>query len=259
VVLHVPLSLMLVGIVLRGSAFVFRSYGSRTREDRRRWGLAFAIASTITPLLLGDIVGALSSGGVADAARRVGRGAFVEVFVSPWLAPFPLAVGALALALFSFLAAVYLTVAAQDDEVREDFRRRALASAVAVFVTAGIALLLARGEASRVGIGLTAGRLAVAVQVATGVAAVVAIGALWRRRYPLARLAAGAQVSFILWGWALAQYPYLIPPTLAIRDAAAPAATLELLLWALAGGAVILIPALVYLFRTFNAPVRRAL
>jgi cytochrome d ubiquinol oxidase subunit II len=75
----------------------------------------------------------------------------------------------------------------------------------------------------------------------------------------LARLAAGAQVSFILWGWALAQYPYLIPPTLAIRDAAAPAATLELLLWALAGGAVILIPALVYLFRTFNAPVRRAL
>ena len=49
------------------------------------------------------------------------------------------------------------------------------------------------------------------------------------------------------------QYPYLIPPTQAIRDIAAPRVTLELLLWALAGGGLLLLPSLVYLFRTFSA------
>jgi len=43
-VLHIPISLMLIGIVLRGSAFVFRSYGSRDRSRRKQWGLTFAIA-----------------------------------------------------------------------------------------------------------------------------------------------------------------------------------------------------------------------
>ena len=51
-----------------------------------------------------------------------------------------------------------------------------------------------------------------------GGAAITAIVALWRRRYPLARVAAAAQVSFILWGWALSQYPYILPTTLTIRQ-----------------------------------------
>jgi cytochrome bd ubiquinol oxidase subunit II len=84
------------------------------------------------------------------------------------------------------------------------------------------------------------------------VAAVGAIGALWIRRYRLARVAAGVQVSLILWGWALAQYPYLVPPALTIDEVAAPAATLTLLLWALAGGALVLFPSLVYLMRVFK-------
>jgi cytochrome bd ubiquinol oxidase subunit II len=80
----------------------------------------------------------------------------------------------------------------------------------------------------------------------------MAVLMLWSRRYAMARIAAAAQVSLILWGWALAQYPYLVPPDLEIRDAAAPAATLELLAWALAAGFVLLVPSLWYLFRIFK-------
>jgi cytochrome d ubiquinol oxidase subunit II len=90
-------------------------------------------------------------------------------------------------------------------------------------------------------------------QLATGLAAVTAIWALWVRRYRVARVAAAAQVSLILWGWALSQYPYVIPSTLTIRDAAAPTITIKIVMWALAGGAVILIPSLVNLRRTFAA------
>jgi len=70
IVLHVPITIMLVGIVMRGSAFMFRSYGTRAAHVRHRWGLAFAIASIVTPRLLGMIIGAISSGAVAQAAAE---------------------------------------------------------------------------------------------------------------------------------------------------------------------------------------------
>ena len=78
------------------------------------------------------------------------------------------------------------------------------------------------------------------------------LAALWFRRYPLARVAVGVQVSLIVWGWAVAQYPYLVPPDLTVAAAAAPAATLRLVLQAVGLGAVVLLPSLVYLFRVFK-------
>ena len=135
-VLHLPLAVMLVGIVLRGAAFVFRSYGSRSREQRRNWGRTFAVASTLTPLLLGIVIGAISTGAVGAAQARIGAATFRDVFVAPWWSPFPVAVGVLALALFAMLAAVYLAYETHDEALREDFRRRALAAAAAVFVAA---------------------------------------------------------------------------------------------------------------------------
>ncbi len=60
------------------------------------------------------------------------------------------------------------------------------------------------------------------------------------------------QVSFIVWGRAVAQYPYLVPPDLTVAATAAPAATLRLVLQAMGVGAVVLVPSLVYLFRVFK-------
>ena len=81
IMLHIPLTLMLLGIVLRGSAFIFRSYGSEQDASQQRWGRVFAIASIVTPVLLGMCVGAVATGAVgATAASR--SGAFVEQFIS---------------------------------------------------------------------------------------------------------------------------------------------------------------------------------
>ena len=78
------------------------------------------------------------------------------------------------------------------------------------------------------------------------------LAALWWGRYHVARAAVGLQVSLIVWGWALSQYPYLVPPDLSIPGAAAPATTLRLVLVALGLGIVVLLPSLVYLFRVFK-------
>jgi hypothetical protein len=138
-------------------------------------------------------------------------------------------------------------------ELREDFRRRALAAAIAVFLTAFLALLLARSHAPRVSAGLIASAWAPLLHVLTAVSATLAIVALWTRKWRLARVAAAAQVTLILWGWAAAQAPYLIPPTLTIGNTAAPRRTLALFLIALALGAVVLFPSITYLFRLFKS------
>lgn len=252
IALHIPLFLLLVGIVLRGAAFTFRAYDDRADQAQRRWGALFSVASLVTPVLLGVCVGALASERVLPPA-----GSFVDGFVRPWLSPFAFAVGGLALALFAFLAAVYLTLETDDAALRDDFRARALVAAAVVFLMAALALLLSHPVAPRIRSGLTAEAWSLPLHLNTGLAAVMAIGALWRRRFRLARIAAGAQVTLILWGWALGQYPYLVPPDLDISSAAAPAATLRLVLAGVGVGALILVPSLVYLFRVFKGHIRQ--
>src|SRR5437879_8862665 len=51
VALHVPLTIFVLGVVLRGSAFAFRGFDTRGDRHQRRWGLVFSVASTIAPLL----------------------------------------------------------------------------------------------------------------------------------------------------------------------------------------------------------------
>ena len=51
----------------------------------------------------------------------------------------------------------------------------------------------------------------------------------------------------------MSQYPYLVVPDLTVFDAAAPVHILELLLWSLTIGALLLFPSLYYLYRIFKA------
>jgi cytochrome d ubiquinol oxidase subunit II len=250
IVLHVPLSLMLVGIVLRGSAFTLRSYGATDDVTQRRWGTLFAIASTVTPVLLGVCVGAVAAGRVGPVVASD----WTTGYVRPWLAPFPLAVGALTLAAFAYLAAAYLTVEAADAAdapLTDDFRRRALGSGGVMLVLAILTLVLA-GHAPPVRAALSRGLPALAFLAALVASSALAGWALLRRRFGIARLAAGAQVSVLLWGWAWAQAPWLIPPDLTLENSAAPAVTLRFTLLGLAAGSAILAPSLWYLFRLFK-------
>ena len=147
--LHVPLSLMLVMIVLRGSAFTFRSYDN-TEAGKHRWNRVFSVPSVLTPILLGSIIGAIASGAVGSPP-----GGTLPLF-STWLAPFPIVVGLFTLALFAYLAAVYLTLEATDLALREDFRRNALIAALVVTALAYAVYLLARSQAPIVFRGLDA-------------------------------------------------------------------------------------------------------
>jgi cytochrome d ubiquinol oxidase subunit II len=247
-VLHIPVSLMLVGIVLRGSAFTFRTYDDEHDAAQHRWGRLFSSASVLTPVLLGVCIGAVASGRVVAPTR----GGFTERFVEPWLTPFAFGVGLLTLAVFAFLAAVYLTMETRDPELVEDFRRRALGAGVAVFLASGVVLLLSLRASPLMSRGLTASSWALPLHLATAVSAIAVFATLWSRRYRAARVLVGLQASCIFWGWVVSQYPYLVPPDLTIASAAAPEITLRLTLWALGLGTLVLAPSLAYLFRVFK-------
>ncbi len=83
----------------------------------------------------------------------------------------------------------------------------------------------------------------------SGAAGLVTLWLEWRERFELARYTAAAAVTAIVAGWAVAQEPYLLPPDLTVEQAAAADATLVALLVATALGMLILVPALVWLFR----------
>ncbi len=246
--LHIPITLLLIGIVLRGTAFTFRTYDVQRDDVQRRWSIVFSIASIITPILLGTALGAIASGTI-----RVENGAVTSGFFRSWLAPFPLAVGLFALALFAFLAAVYLTLEARERKLQEDFRMRAIISGVAVGLLALMVFILAKTGAPTVRAGISRSWWALGLHILTAIFATSAFVTLWTRRYRLARVCAAAQVTLILLGWAFAQFPHLVEPDLTISSAAAPQITLQLLLGALAAGAILLFPSYYYLFRIFKA------
>jgi cytochrome d ubiquinol oxidase subunit II len=247
--LHIPLTIMLIGIVLRGSAFVFRAYDKQSDEVLRRWGRLFAGASVVTPIMLGICVGAIASG---DIRVDVETGLVQTDFFSSWLAPFPVAIGFLTLALFAFLAAIYLTLETDDPALQEDFRRRALGDAVAVGLFSGFGLLFSAEGAPLIRQGLAETWWSLPFQLLIGVVASSTLWAVWGRYYELARILAMIQVTMILWGWGFAQFPYIVEPDLTFSNTATDVSVMRLLLIVLVAGAVLLVPSLWYLFQVFK-------
>ena len=252
--LHIPLTLMLIGIVFRGTAFVFRTYDVQSAVIHRRWSRLFAFSSIVTPVMLGVTLGAVASGRIAV---DVASGQVVTDFISAWFAPFPFAIGFFTLTLAALLAAVYLTLETESVALRNDFRRRALIAAVSVGVMAGISFLLAGEGAPTIRRGLGSAPWSLPFHILTGVVAVWAIWAIWKRQFRLARVLVPIQVTLIISGWGLAQYPYLVTPDLTFSNTAAPDTVMRPLLIVLGIGGAFLVPAFWYLYAVFKGTNRK--
>ena len=230
-----PFHLALVGIVLRGAAFVFRAYAPISARAQLAWSRVFGGASAVTPLLLGSTLGAVSTGSMQ------------------WISPFAIATGLLAVALCAWVAAVYLSWETRG-ELREDFRRSALAAWLVAGVISIATLILARVEAPRLWDGLVSARVGSVIAIGI-LLAPMSLTALWTRRFGAARVLAAAQVAILLLGWAIAQWPFIIFPTMTLEQAAAPEATLRAVASTLPFGLGVLLPSLWFLFRVFKSPL----
>jgi cytochrome d ubiquinol oxidase subunit II len=238
--LYVPLALAALGIVLRGAGFAFRK-SVESLPAQRALGASFAVSSVMTPFFMGTVVGAIASGNVPPE----GNGAAF----SSWLEPLPLLTGAMFVASGAYLAAIFLisdSRRAGDAEMEEYFRRRALAAAAAagVFAVAGIFALHsdARYVYDRL---LAEGLPLVILSAACGIGV---LAMLLRRAHSGLRPLAIIAVAAVIWGWGVAQFPYLLPTDVDIASAAAPGPTLTTVLVVFGVAAVTILPALGLLY-----------
>ena len=248
VALYLPFSLALVGIVLRGSAFAFRSHGEPDSAWQRSWTRVFGIASLVTPFVLGAAAGSIGSGRIRIADGEVRAG-----LISAWTSPLSLFAGLFALTICAYLAATYLTVEAiqrDEDDLERDFRGRALVAGALAGLLAAVGLVLVRSEAPVLWEGMRHAGLLFAL--ASAVAGVGSLVAVWTRRYRLARMGAIVAVASVLFGWGVAQWPYLIVPDVTVTAAAAPECTLRVVIVGYALGGAVLAPSLFLLFRIFK-------
>jgi cytochrome d ubiquinol oxidase subunit II len=238
--LYVPLALAAFGIVLRGAGFAFRK-SIRRLELRRAMGATFAISSVLTPFFMGTVVGAVAAGNVPAG----GNG---DAF-SSWLEPLPLLTGALFVATGAYIAAVFLVAdsrGAGDAEMEHYFARRAIWAGAVAGALAVVGLVLLHSEAHYAYDRLTAEGLPLVVLSALCGLGVLAELLLGRRR-GMRALAIGAVVA-VIWGWGVAQFPYLLPTSLKISQSAAPGPTLDSVLIVFCVAAVVVLPSLGLLY-----------
>jgi cytochrome bd ubiquinol oxidase subunit II len=240
--LFVPLSLSLLGIVLRGVGFAFRHTAQRLRMQQLT-GALFAAASLITPFFMGTVVGAVATGQVpVHPAGNV---------LAAWTSPTAILTGFLFVAACAYVSAVFLVLEArqrgQQDLVRY-FSLRATAAGVLTGALAGGTFAELSVSSPYVFARLTGIALPlVAISIAAGIAVP---GMLWLRWYHalFLRMTAAIAVATVVWGWGLAQYPYLFPTSLPLAAGSAPTAALVALL-VVAGLAVLLVvPAFALLY-----------
>jgi cytochrome d ubiquinol oxidase subunit II len=237
--LYVPLALAAIGIVLRGSGFAF----GHTLGDAgaQRAHVVFAVSSLITPFFLGCVVGAIAAGEVEAGGSGNALG---------WIGPLPILVGVLFVASCAYIAAVFLLDdcrRAGEEELGEYFLRRSIAAAVVAGALAAAGLIVLHADARGIFDGLfDEGLPFLIASVIFGLVTLVGLLRGWSRA--LRPLAIGAVVALVA-GWAVAQFPYLLPDTLTVADGAGDGAALTALIVVFIVALVTVVPSLALLFR----------
>ena len=216
--LYIPLAIAALGIVLRGSGFAFRhALPGRVREPASR---VFGLASLLTPFFMGTVVGAIASGEVPAGGDGDPTGS--------WIGVLPLVTGLIFVAAAAYVSAVFLvhdSGAAGDDDLQRYFIRRGLAAAAVAGVAAVGGIFALHTDARYVYDGLTSWP-GILLVIVSGVFGLTALAMLARGATRGLRPAAVGAVVALIWGWFAAQFPYMLPTSLKINEAAGASATL---------------------------------
>jgi cytochrome d ubiquinol oxidase subunit II len=237
--LYVPLALAAIGIVLRGSGFAFgHALGG---AGAHRAHAVFAVSSLITPFFLGCVVGAI----VAAEVEAGGSGDALG-----WIGPLPVLVGVLFVASCAYVAAVFLLDdcrRAGDEELAAYFLRRSIAAAIVAGALAAIGLVVLHADAPQIFDALFDDALPLVIaSIAFGVLTLAGLLRGWARS--LRPLAICTFVTLVA-GWAVAQYPDLLPGSLTVDDGAGDGAALTALIVVFIAALIVVVPALALLLR----------
>jgi cytochrome bd ubiquinol oxidase subunit II len=209
---YLPLIVMLLALVLRGVTFEFRSIAQR----KPLWNGVFAVGSTLAALCQGFVLGGLVQGVRIENGAYAG-GAF------DWATPFALLCGLGVVAGYALLGATWLMLKTDGEMARRAAAQaKVLLVAVLVFVAAvSLYTPLAFPRIAQRWFTLPNLIYLSPVPILTALIAL----AQWRwietRRELAPFLATIALFLLGYLGLVISTFPYIVPPTLTIWDAAA--------------------------------------
>jgi cytochrome d ubiquinol oxidase subunit II len=149
----------------------------------------------------------------------------------------------------AYLAAVFLVSDARryaEDDLERYFRARALGSAIATGVIAAAGIIVLRADARFIYDGLVGD--AIPLVILWALCGFGALALLYRHARRGARALAVGAVVAIIWGWGVAQYPYLLPKDLTIAAGAGTDATLTMVLIVFVVAVILVIPSIALLY-----------
>ncbi len=251
---HIPLTLMLVGIIIRGCAFAFRNYDAYRDQSQKYYSLAFEVSSVFTPFSLGLILGGILIGRINPEADT-----FYAGFVDPWFNVFSFILGMFTCCLVTYIASVYIIGETRKNVLRRQFVYRAKVAGIVTFIMGGFVIEAALLYEAELFARFYSDRFSLAC-VLLAAAIFFPLWKLLNHPWPiLSRLLVGSQVTLIFLAWYELQFPFIIAPSdffgfegLNLYQAAAPESTLRLLLIALVLGTALIFPAWLYLMRVFK-------
>ncbi len=138
VYLHIPLTLILLGITLRGVAFVFRHYDAYKDKTQLLYDWMFRVSSLVTPIFLGITFSGLISGDIIITDNLESTN-FYEAYINPWLNVFSLSIGCFFTGICAFLASIMLIGEADTNE-RKVYVKKARIATITV-ITLGFIVL----------------------------------------------------------------------------------------------------------------------
>lgn len=250
--LHIPLLLILFGIIFRGTAFTFRYYDPYEDDSHQIYTLVFKIFSVLTPFFLGVTIGAIILGDITIDPEAT----FYARFMKPWINLYSFMMGVFMVELFAFLAAVYLSGEPVSEDLSRQFQKYTgwimwalIGTGFLVFVTAEIHGMQLLRLFINSGISMTSAFTATILLP-------FLINFMRRGKVVFTRITAGAITTAVIVGWFGVQFPVLVSiknaEALTIYNTAAPHKTILMLVLALIIGLAIVIPLLVYLFKVFK-------
>lgn len=219
-VFYLPLLVMLAGLILRGVAFEYRY---KTERMRWVWDLSFAGGSLVAAFIQGLMVGALVEG-LPIANGHYAGGEF------GWFSPFAVLCGIGLCLGYSLLGASWL-VRKCEGEVRDMAYRQIPALAIGLLVFLVVVFAYALAENIRV-LDLWLERPYLFVFPLVGIiAALTAAWSVRRRRDGVPFLMVGLIFLAAFGTLAFSFWPYMIPFSITIAEAAAPHASLAFMFW----------------------------
>ncbi|QIA07941.1 cytochrome d ubiquinol oxidase subunit II [Draconibacterium halophilum] len=250
--LHIPVLLVLIGIIMRGSAFTFRQYDIEEEPTKAIYSAIFRFSSVFTTFFLGVTVGGLILGEISMNYQL----GFYAVYIHPWLNWFSVSMGLFVVLLFAFLAGIFTVSEIEDKDYIIYFTRMTKRLLIALVVMGSIVFATAK----LAGHSLLKDFINSSISVTCIVLATLALPAFWyflnKNKGNWLRLTAGFQTILLVTGWFAIQFPVLVKTNsghdITIQAAKAPHQTQFYLLIALVVGVLIIFPAMGYLYKTFK-------